>query len=62
MLRWLGEDGAADGLMECVENVLERGVRTRDLGGSSTTVEVTEAVCEEIERVLGGEKSTLEMK
>ena len=39
--------------MECVENVIERGIRTKDLGGSSKTVEVTEAVCEEIKRVLG---------
>jgi isocitrate/isopropylmalate dehydrogenase len=54
MLRWLGEGEAADGLMECVENVIEAGVRTKDLGGDSKTVEVTGAVCEEIERVLGG--------
>jgi len=53
MLRWLGEEAAADGLMVAVENVTERGVRTADLGGNSGTVEVTDAVCEEIERVLG---------
>jgi isocitrate/isopropylmalate dehydrogenase len=52
MLKWLGEEEVAGGLMECVENVIERGIRTKDLGGNSTTVEVTEAVCEEIERVL----------
>jgi isocitrate/isopropylmalate dehydrogenase len=56
MLRWLGEEEAADGLMECVENVTERGIRTVDLGGESKTAEVTEAVCKEIERVLGGSK------
>jgi isocitrate/isopropylmalate dehydrogenase len=53
MLRWLGEEIAADGLMECVENVTEKGVRTKDLGGSSKTIEVTDAVCKEIEKVLG---------
>lgn len=56
MLRWLGEERAADGLMECVENVIERGVKTADLGGTSKTVEITEAVCREIERVLGAER------
>jgi isocitrate/isopropylmalate dehydrogenase len=54
MLRWLGEEIAADGLMECVENVIEKGIRTKDLGGCSKTVEVTGAVCEEIEMVLSG--------
>jgi isocitrate/isopropylmalate dehydrogenase len=54
MLRWLGEEEAADGLMECVENAIEKGISTKDLGGSGKTVEVTEAVCEEIEKVLGG--------
>ncbi|KAL8933760.1 MAG: hypothetical protein Q9211_005600 [Gyalolechia sp. 1 TL-2023] len=53
MVRWLGHEEAADGLMECVENVCERGIKTRDLGGSARTSEVTEAVCDEVERVLG---------
>ena len=48
MLRWLGEESAADRLLECVENVCERGVLTRDLGGSANTKDVTEAVCQEI--------------
>lgn len=52
MVRWLGHWEAADGLMECVENVCERGIKTKDLGGSAKTSEVTEAVCNEIERVL----------
>ncbi|KAJ6625182.1 tartrate dehydrogenase [Mycena sp. CBHHK59/15] len=42
---------AADCLMEAIENVTERGIKTRDLGGSSGTKEVTGAVCEEIGRV-----------
>lgn len=53
MMRWLGQEDCADGLMRCVENVLERGIRTKDLGGSAGTKEVTEEVCKEIERELG---------
>jgi isocitrate/isopropylmalate dehydrogenase len=54
MVRWLGEEKAADGLMKAVENVTERGIRTRDLGGSEGTDGVTEAVCREIEALFGG--------
>jgi len=50
MVRWLGEEQAAELLMRSVENVTEWGVRTRDLGGSNTTSEVTGAICQEIER------------
>ena len=53
MLRWLGDREEADGLLECVENVCESGIRTRDLGGTAGTKVVTAAVCKEIERVLG---------
>ena len=48
MLRWLGEEEAADLLMASVERVTENGVRTRDLAGSANTKEVTEAVCKDI--------------
>ena len=54
MVRWLGYEVAADGLLCCVENICERGVKTKDLGGDSGTAEITKAVCEEIEQVLGG--------
>ena len=50
MLRWLGEEEAADKLLECVENVCEKGTNTRDLGGTANTKEVTDAVCDEIRR------------
>ena len=53
MLRWLGHQDAAESLLECVENVCEAGIKTRDLGGTATTTEVTDAVCIEIERLLG---------
>jgi tartrate dehydrogenase len=49
MVRWVGEEKAADGLMKAVENVTARGVKTRDLGGDENTKGVTEAVCREIE-------------
>jgi len=54
MLIWLGEEDAAKTIMDCVEAVTERGIRTRDLGGSAGTKEVTEAVCAELEKVYGG--------
>jgi isocitrate/isopropylmalate dehydrogenase len=50
MLAWLGEEEAAKKLMDAVEAVTENGVRTRDLGGSAGTQEVTDAVCAELER------------
>lgn len=53
MLSWIGQKEAADQLLETVENVCEKGIMTADLGGSSTTIEVTNAVCEEIEATLG---------
>jgi isocitrate/isopropylmalate dehydrogenase len=53
MLKWLGEAEAADLLLETVETVCQNGIMTPDLGGSATTLQVTEAVCAEIERRLG---------
>lgn len=52
MIRWLGHEDAAEGLLSCIENVCEAGTKTKDLGGSATTKEVTEAVCKEIEKTL----------
>ncbi|KAF2108818.1 tartrate dehydrogenase/decarboxylase [Lophiotrema nucula] len=51
MVRWLGQEKAADGLMKAIENVTAAGVKTRDLGGDKNTVEVTLAVCAEIEKL-----------
>ncbi|KAJ5924384.1 hypothetical protein N7466_008571 [Penicillium verhagenii] len=53
MLAWLGEEDASKKLLECVENVCEQGVLTRDLGGKATTKEVTDAVVAEIKKQLG---------
>lgn len=52
MLRWLGEETAANALMQAVENVTAAGCKTKDLGGDKDTQEVTDAVCAEIERLL----------
>lgn len=56
MLKWLGENEAGGFLLDIVETVCETGAMTKDLGGSATTVEVTNAVCNEIQRKLGGKK------
>jgi len=50
MLKWLGEDEPGDILLDIVETVCGNGIMTKDLGGTATTVEVTNAVCEEIDR------------
>jgi isocitrate/isopropylmalate dehydrogenase len=57
MLAWLGEDTAAQRLLECVERVCESGVVTKDLGGNAKTADVTRAVCEEIQRSYDVKKS-----
>lgn len=51
MLRWLGEESAADTLMKAIENVTAAGVKTKDLGGDKNTKEVTDAVCAEVEKI-----------
>jgi len=53
MVRWLKEEAAADTLMKVIEDVSVAGVRTKDLGGSSNTKEVTEAVCAELQKAMG---------
>jgi isocitrate/isopropylmalate dehydrogenase len=45
MLRWsFGEEAAASALEAATAATLERGPRTRDLGGEASTDEVTGAV------------------
>lgn len=56
MLTWLGQEEAAKQLMECVENVCEAGIVTKDLGGNAKTKDVTEAVCFEIRRSFNNDK------
>lgn len=56
MLQWLGEQAAGELLLDIVETVCEKGIMTRDLGGTATTKEVTAAVCAEIEKRCGSGK------
>jgi tartrate dehydrogenase/decarboxylase/D-malate dehydrogenase len=49
MLDHLGEPAAARRLMSAAESVTASGVRTRDLGGTANTDEVTRAVCAALE-------------
>lgn len=51
MLRWLGEEAAADSLMRAIERVLVNGIKTRDVKGTASTLDVTEAVMKELESV-----------
>ena len=53
MLIWLGEEEAAKKMMDAVEEITERGIMTKDLGGSAGTQEVTDAVCAELEKIFG---------
>ena len=49
MLEHLGEGGAARRLMSAIEQVTANpALHTRDLGGTATTAQVTEAVCAQI--------------
>ncbi len=48
MLEHLGEANAAKRLMTAVEAVCAAGITTQDIGGTATTQEVTDAVCEAI--------------
>jgi isocitrate dehydrogenase (NAD+) len=45
MLRHLGETAMADRIMASLARVLAEGIRTRDLGGSASTIEFTDAIC-----------------
>ena len=48
MLEHLGEANAAERLMTAVTQVCEAGIMTPDIGGTATTREVTDAVCEAV--------------
>lgn len=49
MLRHLGYDTAADRLLDAVKTTTRAGVRTRDLGGTATTAEVTAHIVRTLE-------------
>jgi tartrate dehydrogenase/decarboxylase / D-malate dehydrogenase len=48
MLEHLGELDASARLMRAVETVTAKGILTPDVGGTATTQEVTDAVCQAI--------------
>ena len=48
MLRHIGEGPMADRIMKALGATLESGVRTRDLGGTASTTEFTEAICRKL--------------
>jgi isocitrate/isopropylmalate dehydrogenase len=50
MLIWLGKEDAAKKIIDVVESVTERGIRTKDLGGNAGTNEVKDAVCQELKK------------
>jgi tartrate dehydrogenase/decarboxylase/D-malate dehydrogenase len=51
MLEHLGETAAAGRVMQAIEHVTANAaLHTRDLGGTATTRQVTEAVCAEVAR------------
>ena len=50
MMEHLGEAAAAARLMRAVEDVTGAGILTPDVGGTATTKEVTDAVCDAIRR------------
>ena len=52
MIRWLGEEDAADVLMTAIEDTIGSGIQTRDLGGKASTDEVTRGVCDAIDRIV----------
>jgi isocitrate dehydrogenase (NAD+) len=46
MLRHIDEGERADRIVKALGDVLSEGrVRTRDLGGTASTIEFTEAIC-----------------
>jgi tartrate dehydrogenase/decarboxylase/D-malate dehydrogenase len=51
MLEHLGETAAAGRVMQAIEHVTANpALHTRDLGGTASTRQVTEAVCAEVRR------------
>ncbi|RAH86930.1 tartrate dehydrogenase [Aspergillus japonicus CBS 114.51] len=51
MLRWLGEEQAADILLQATQETCSMGICTPDLGGKAKTVEVAEAVIAQIRKI-----------
>ena len=56
MLRWIGQgelNSLADRFMDAIEHITsEPCTRTKDMGGSANTKQVTDALCAHLEQVL----------
>ena len=51
MLDHLGERQRAERIRAALSRILQDGrIRTRDLGGTATTTEFTDAICKEVEK------------
>ena len=48
MLGHLGHRDAEDAIVKAIERVLKEGPRTKDMGGTATTVEVGKAIAESL--------------
>jgi isocitrate dehydrogenase (NAD+) len=48
MLRHIDEGAIADRIMKALGGTLADGVKTKDLGGTATTAEFTEAICKRL--------------
>ena len=48
VLRHLGEGAIADRVVAALGRVLASGIRTRDLGGTASTRQFTDAICKEV--------------
>jgi isocitrate dehydrogenase (NAD+) len=48
MLRHLGHNAIADRIMKALGATLQSGTKTKDLGGTASTTEFTEAICERL--------------
>lgn len=57
MLSWLDEKAAAKTLMDIVEMVGNAGVLRSYLGSNVSTNDVTQAVCKEIEKLQGYDRT-----
>jgi tartrate dehydrogenase/decarboxylase/D-malate dehydrogenase len=48
MLDFLGEEKAAEALMNAIETTTDQGILTKDLGGEASTVDVTNCIIDAI--------------
>jgi isocitrate dehydrogenase (NAD+) len=49
MLRHINEGDMADRIVAALGRTLSDGIRTRDLGGTASTIEFTDALCRRLQ-------------